>query len=1105
VKTLLLKSNLLIKPSIILAAAVFTAAFLPVPFARAATDPLMPAGADGVQPFDPNPAAPDSITRRFMTYGVDSDGTTVPVKTLRITNNTEQTVYPIMRDPNSNTIKGSETIGLYDPYDPANKEYRGYIGYEQDGQYYFGLKKGESILVSVPLVFWNGARIGVGTDGKYVAPMQDPNPLRYRANSQRSITETPTSGDTIPNGVVMWYRAEIAEAPNDDTEDQLAEWTIRDHGYLVNPKITTKTNEEIPDNQLVTLINYDVSNVDNLYLPLAMAANDVWVLPQKSGPPPKPNRNGWEAGLVPDVYGWTGAINTIDFLQIHLREFTADNNQLLGEYFGSSKHGWPFYNIPNPTNDPNAPRKIPSGANVFAQSPLKAVPSSYGNGQWQNDKYMLSSGGTQPIKAGIGWAGGTPDPPEQDILHLNYLDPNEREKIAFLQVGYLVRGLPPDQPPTPNPIQEGTTILEIIDRATGTVKLSKPLLHSSMNCAFEFTRPVNDYASDAMIKLWYSWAQYYLAHWKDRTAGAPTGPTPITGSIEKNTATMFFNQAHPELVEGMAVNGPGLDDAETEKGRHQGDALILQITTDKKSVILSQVANKTSTSETFTVRPPQSLLWTPTKEGDPGHPLIGGKFEFSDEPAWHNPYKFSQQVYLIMASMNQIGLPNNDSVSKFMQDVVGANMGFIFTNQAKLTDDGKMVTAMIRDMIKSVLRGVWDFTKFPDTVDDKGNHLSWYPDPKEHRGGQLFNVFNLDPFVWFVHVQLGFSGYGFSVDDDTADVGAGGASQLQLTVIETGGLKNLNPWTIQAPYGPVKNVSLNYSGQSVDCRPDCPPSENNGDTLFHAIEKVSDTTPIRITTPGQHHLSNGDTVVIDQVIGDNAANGRFKINNVTSNTFDLFDPINGTTPIAPSGKYVSGGRWSYPLHPYIDSGSDLTKVFYRVTGDDALGTFQGTLVSVNGVDRNKKDGQKFRVWRLGRQNVGRLLLWADLTDADGIPLPAGTYTFTFFGLAETVTAPGGRPPFRLGAIRDDIHDELDRIRERLHQLEKQNGDTKELARRSGWLELRIAVLKARLQYPTDEVLQQLEQRVEARKSLGRKKHRKFLDQLNTRLAQLDSF
>ena len=44
-----------------------------------------------------------------------------------------------------------------------------------------------------------------------------------------------------------------------------------------------------------------------------------------------------------------------------------------------------------------------------------------------------------------------------------------------------------------------------------------------------------------------------------------------------------------------------------------------------------------------------------------------------------------------------------------------------------------MVIAMIRDMIKSVLRGVSDFTKYPDNVDEDGNHTSWYPDPKEHQ------------------------------------------------------------------------------------------------------------------------------------------------------------------------------------------------------------------------------------------------------------------------------------------------------------------------------------------------------------------------------------
>ena len=84
-----------------------------------------------------------------------------------------------MRDPNSNILESNSAVGLYDPYDPPNKEYRGYIGYEKGGKYYFGLKTGESILVSLPLVFWNGARIGIGTDGQYLTPTGLPNPLRY--------------------------------------------------------------------------------------------------------------------------------------------------------------------------------------------------------------------------------------------------------------------------------------------------------------------------------------------------------------------------------------------------------------------------------------------------------------------------------------------------------------------------------------------------------------------------------------------------------------------------------------------------------------------------------------------------------------------------------------------------------------------------------------------------------------------------------------------------------------------------------------------------------------------------------------------------------------
>lgn len=978
-------------------AAVCAAASLLAPLAHAATDPLMP---DGAAIFDPNPSAPGSKTRAFMTYGVDADNTAIPLKTLRITNNTAETVYPIMRDPNSNVLQSNPAIGLYDPYDPPNQEYRGYIGYEEGGQYYFGLKPGQSILVRIPLVFWNGARIGIGTDGKYLAPTTLPNPLRYNPAAQRSIARAESSGDTIANGVIMWYRAPVAEAPNDDTEDQLAEWTIRDHDYLVNPAITTKTNSEIPDSELVNLINYDVSNVDSLYLPLSMEMEGAWVLPPGTGTGPTPNRTGYQPGSVSEVLGWTGSVDSSAFLQSRLREFTADNNTLLGQYFAGSK-GWPIYNIPNPTNDPNAPIKIPSGANIFAQSPIKAVPSSYGNGQWQNDKYMLSSGGTGPISATIGWAGGTPDTAGSTTLHVNLAEP---EKIAFIEPGYHVTGVPPLDPPTPNPIQADTAVVSV-DKTAGIVTLSKPLVGSSQSCAFTFTRPVTDYASDAMIRLWFSWAKYYAAHWRDGHNDAPTGDVSITGSIDTMTATLRFTEKHPELVRGMSVTGPGLTGLQTEVDPQQGPPVILEIAKDEKSVVLSQLANATSSGGSYTFSPPSmaSLLWVP-QPGEPGYPLIDFDFSGDNLPAWHDPYAFSQQVYLIMSAIRQIGHANNDSVSKYMQDIVGANMGFIFTNDAKKTFAGDTVTGMIRDMIKSVLRGVSDFTEYPDIVNDQGEHTSWYPDPKLARGGQPFNVFNLDPFVWFVHVRLGFSGYGFSVDDDTADVSRAGGTGLQLTVTGTKGLKNLSQWSIQAPFGPVKNVPVTYSG---------PASETNGASPFFNIAGASNTTPIQITSVNADKLSNGQIVVIDSVLGNTAANGTFQVGNVTRTTFELFDAETGKIPVPGNGNYAGNGRWGYPLRAYVDTGADLSKVFYRVEGDDAQGTFLGTWVSVNGVDRDPRTTPptRFRVWQTGETGtVGRLILNTDLTDAKGNPLPAGTYALTFFGIDEPGVTPPTPPP-----------------------------------------------------------------------------------------------
>src|SRR5262249_57862038 len=75
----------------------------------------------------------------------------LPLKTVTLHNNTEQTVYPILRAANSAASDADKTKPKYDPADPLNQEYRGYIGYtdQATGKTYVGLLAGHSITVQV--------------------------------------------------------------------------------------------------------------------------------------------------------------------------------------------------------------------------------------------------------------------------------------------------------------------------------------------------------------------------------------------------------------------------------------------------------------------------------------------------------------------------------------------------------------------------------------------------------------------------------------------------------------------------------------------------------------------------------------------------------------------------------------------------------------------------------------------------------------------------------------------------------------------------------------------------------------------------------------------
>ena len=90
-------------------------------------------------------------------------------------------------------------------------------------------------------------------------------------------------------------------------------------------------------------------------------------------------------------------------------------------------------------------------------------------------------------------------------------------------------------------------------------------------------------------------------------------------------------------------------------------------------------------------------------------------------------------------------------------------------------------------MVKSVLRGVWNFTAVPEYA--ANGKEQWYPNPSSPTPDATmdevpanFNLYNLDPYVWFVHDVQGLTGYAFSVDDDVAILHRPAPSWLRLRI-----------------------------------------------------------------------------------------------------------------------------------------------------------------------------------------------------------------------------------------------------------------------------------------------------------------------------------
>ena len=746
-----------------------------------------------------------------------------PTKLITIINNLDQTVYPIMQDSN-NSINANTGQSLYDPEDLQNQTYRGYIGYTltAGGQAYVGLPAHQKITIAVPLVFWDAARIEIATEN----PLQDSPTWTYRPGATQ-YTDPSSPGDA--DGVVMWYHNTSPEDVGTDAAAQLTEYTIRD-AYLGN-------FPDVPLSEQHALINYDVSYVDSMILPVAMEAADV----------PVPDKPGTRA-----AYGWIGTslkLKTADLtgMQDRISAFTSDEEANgLGLYFGGE--GYPkFYN-------PNAGlTKVPAGQNVIADTALKNVTSTY-----DPTKYMLTSGGdiarlntmnTGTIDQGASvitglspqvvstlttgmlsldavfggkplFASGTiilsvdrvnnaitvSNPAQQTIAQGtlsftfvgsefskvtgsipaagNQLDDLDPKIVRQLTIGWLVTG--------PG-IPAGTTITGIAADHK-SVTLSGSVTAEPVSDGYALVGPTKDYATSKLTDLWYAWADHYVKRHQ-------VAPVTVDGSINGTDSTLNVDTTN--LVVGMQVTGSGIPAAPA--GMPWAGASVLKIL-GPTSVMLSQLSTAAGGSGSYVFSAPQPVQRSAEV---PAYGQLDLTFAPADQKIAN---LFAADVYNVMNAMSTVPvIPDQGSQSdQLMLNAMGCNVGFIpgiGNAPPGQAPTSTVIATELTNETKSIMRGVYDFIKVPQFDPVTGN-LQWYPDPATATAGAKingaavdFNVYNMNPFVWFVHVKLGMSGYGFSVDDDTSDVGANDATELDMSIGGLDGLKNQKEWTQDAPFG----------------------------------------------------------------------------------------------------------------------------------------------------------------------------------------------------------------------------------------------------------------------------------------------------------------
>lgn len=691
--------------------------------------------------------------------GVSSPAASGAMKTITFTNYSPNTAYPFLRtanggqDPNDSTKNGPQQ-GFYDPQDLQNKEFREYLGYSKGGKDYLGVPPGATIKFQVPLVLWDGDNLSLVEDGTYLtASGNEPGAHIFNYNKQAKITVVgtkPVSGTVwvqgsahYPQGetpLVMFYFADTkpATVPN-DAPAQLAEVTFRDP-YL---------RHFIKDSfQTFALINYDVSYVNTLVAPAAIEASNV---PITSGAVASNNLTYYRPNAD---FGWNGSTKGAMEFNPLVADFVHNKGKAsIGQYFGGK--GWPQYYNPNKNTF-----VIPSGANVFDNSPLVATnatpPVNVSN--YDSNRWLLSSAGGGDIQASAGGLALT----EPNPTSLSLLFTSQAQKAQFAadiaSMKATNQKIYVTAKTATNVYANVGTLSDYQPTASGgtaTVNITQAL-PTNIPFTFVFQRNGSDYASTAITNLWYSWAQYYVNQYANFNSEPEPGKYVFASNVLTNQITLDNTPTVP-LAVGMTVTAPSL----------RQDTTILKIVGN--TIYLSQIPKLTAnTPETFVFGAPQAL----TIDANSANYTKPYTLSFSPTET-PNAIRFAGSVYEAMA-VEAVAAPPPAYLPDTMNVVDNVIKYYAKILTYNANSWGPTLVGEVRDIVKSILRGVYDYYQIPD-------QNLWYPNPSLKVPGQMingkqaqFNVFNLDPYVWFVHKIEDLSGYGFSVDDDVANPAAGG-------------------------------------------------------------------------------------------------------------------------------------------------------------------------------------------------------------------------------------------------------------------------------------------------------------------------------------------